>query len=107
MDPSTSFRANLRKLRLAMRFTQEALAHDAGTSSSYLSAIENGKSSPTLVAMERLARALGVKLPYLIGGRLSISILSENEVEVGVQFARPAVRLSRQPRRRTGRPRKP
>ncbi len=43
-----------------MRITQEALAHDAGTSSSYLSAIENGRSSPTLKAMERLAKALGV-----------------------------------------------
>jgi len=33
MDASKSFSLNLRKLRLAMRITQEALAHDAGTSS--------------------------------------------------------------------------
>lgn len=89
-----------------MRFTQEALAHDAKTSSSYLSAIENGKSSPTLSAMERLAKALGVELAYLITARVSIAIVSDGEVEVGAVTARPAVRLARQPRKPTGRPRK-
>lgn len=87
-----------------MRITQEALAHDAGTSSSYLSAIENGRSSPTLKAMERLAKALSVDLVYLISGRIAISALSDDEVEIGAIMARPAVTLKRHPRKPTGRP---
>ena len=106
MGPSISFRNNLRKLRLAMRFTQEALAHDAGTSSSYVSAIENGKLSPTLAAMQRLADALDVKLAYLIADKLSVSILSEQEIEIGAVPARPTLKLPRQPKKTTGRPRK-
>ena len=80
-----------------MRITQEALAHDAGTSSSYLSAIENGRSSPTLKAMERLAKALGVNAVYLLSGRISISIVSDDELEIGAILARPAVTLRRHP----------
>lgn len=89
-----------------MRITQEALAHDAGTSSSYLSAIETGKSSPTLKAMERLAAALGIGLTYLLEGGISISVLSEDELEIGALRAQPAVKLRRQPHRPTGRPTK-
>lgn len=89
-----------------MRLTQEALAHDAGTSSSYLSAIENGKSSPTLNAMERLAAALGVGLTHLLESRISISVLSEDELEIGALAPRPAVKLRRQPHKPTGRPSK-
>ena len=106
MDASKSFSLNLRKLRLAMRITQEALAHDAGTSSSYLSAIENGRSSPTLKAMERLAKALGVNAVYLLSGRISISIVSDDELEICAILARPAVTLRRHPHKPTGRPSK-
>lgn len=88
-----------------MRFTQEALAHDVGTSSSYVSAIESGKSSPTLAVMERLSDALGVKLAYLITERIAISVLSEEELEIGAAPARPALKLRRQPQKVTGRPR--
>jgi len=89
-----------------MRFTQEALAHDAGTSSSYLSAIEIGKSSPTLVEIDRLAKALGVRPDYLLGGWITIAIVSEEEIEIGLSLLRPALTLARQPARRMGRPRR-
>jgi transcriptional regulator with XRE-family HTH domain len=103
MDPSTLFRNNLRKLRVAIGLTQEALAYDVGTSSSYVSAIERGKSSPTLAVMERLAKALGVKLVYLITDKILISILSAELVEIGPTPTHPAVQLRRQPIKATGR----
>ena len=87
-----------------LQFESQEIA--AGTSSSYLSAIENGRSSPTLKAMERLAKALGVNAVYLLSGRISISIVSDDELEIGAILARPAVTLRRHPHKPTGRPSK-
>lgn len=88
-----------------MGLTQEALAHDAGTSSSYLCAIETGKSDPTLPVMERLAGAFGIRLGYLMFDRISISVVSPEHVRIGAVPALLPIEVRRQPRKRTGRPR--
>ena len=49
---------NLRRLRLARGLTQEGLAHDADVAPSFLSQIENGKRSPTVIMLQILANAL-------------------------------------------------
>lgn len=49
---------NLRRLRLDRGLSQEALAHDADISSSFLSQIENGLRSPTVTLLDDLARTL-------------------------------------------------
>ena len=59
-----------------------------------------------LKAMERLAKALGVNAVYLLSGRISISIVSDDELEIGAILARPAVTLRRHPHKPTGRPSK-
>ncbi len=56
----------LRQLRRQMDITQEELAAKAGINRSYLSVIENGRSSPTLDIIERLALGLGVSLWTLL-----------------------------------------
>jgi len=56
----------IRMLRRNKDVSQEDLAVKAEINRSYLSLIENGKSSPTLDVAERLAQALGVETTELI-----------------------------------------
>ena len=46
--------------------TQEELAHRADLDYSYINQIENGRRNPSLDAIDRIARALGVPVRDLI-----------------------------------------
>jgi transcriptional regulator with XRE-family HTH domain len=48
----------LKRWRTKRELTQEALAHEAGITTSYASQIERGMKSPTLTVILRLCRAL-------------------------------------------------
>ncbi|PZP85806.1 MAG: XRE family transcriptional regulator [Azospirillum brasilense] len=52
---------NIRELRLAKGWSQDELAHRAHTDRPYLSLIENGKKNITLLMLQELASALGVR----------------------------------------------
>lgn len=105
MDAPTSFRTNIRMLRTALRISQEELALDAETSTSFVSDIETGKALPTLDTMDRLAGALGVAPSDLLTAHLFVSAESDEEIEVGALPARPAIALARRPKKARGRPR--
>ncbi len=51
---------NLRKQRLAKGWSQEEFAHYAGIHRTYISDLERGARNPTLIIVEKLARALDV-----------------------------------------------
>lgn len=51
----------LKELRLERKLSQEALAERVGTVQPQVSDWENGKVSPTIESLRRLAKALGVK----------------------------------------------
>jgi transcriptional regulator with XRE-family HTH domain len=55
----------VRELRASQSLSLDALAGQSGVSRSMLSLIERGKSSPTAVVLEKLARGLGVTLASL------------------------------------------
>ena len=57
------FASNLRRIRNHRRMSQEELAFQADIDRSYVSGLEAGKRNPTILVVERVARALGVK-PY-------------------------------------------
>jgi transcriptional regulator with XRE-family HTH domain len=48
------------------KLTQEALAERAGISRTYLARLETGKHDPTASVLEKLAKALGVKVGRLL-----------------------------------------
>ena len=50
----------IRELRLAKKLTQEQLAEAVDLSVGYISALENGKKSPSLKRLEKIAGVLGV-----------------------------------------------
>ena len=60
MDIREVFARNLRKPRHAKGLSQEGLAHEAGIDRTYISALERGAYSATIVMVDKLATALGV-----------------------------------------------
>lgn len=50
----------IRELRLAKKLTQEQLAEAVELSVGYISSLENGKKSPSIKRLEKIANVLGV-----------------------------------------------
>lgn len=61
------FGKNIRKYRQQRKLTQEQLAFEAEIDLTYVGGIERGKRNPSLLVMARIADALGVQLPKLLG----------------------------------------
>jgi transcriptional regulator with XRE-family HTH domain len=59
---------NIRTLRRAKKWTQEDLAIVARLNSYYISKLERGTINVSLDSLERIAKALGVKLSKLLHG---------------------------------------
>jgi transcriptional regulator with XRE-family HTH domain len=58
---------NVRKYRQQRKLTQEQLAFEAEIDLTYMGGIERGKRNPSLLVMARIADALQVHLPKLLG----------------------------------------
>lgn len=66
MDVRKRLGTNLRRLRQAKGFSQEAFAFEAGIHRTYVSDIERGARNPTITVVENLAMALGVTASDLL-----------------------------------------
>jgi transcriptional regulator with XRE-family HTH domain len=60
------FAANLKTERRKKKLSQEALAHKAGLSVSYISMLERSQRTPPLDTLETLAKALGCSAVSLL-----------------------------------------
>lgn len=58
MDWNEIVAANVRRLRVQRKLTQEQLAHDAEIDLTYLGGIERGRRNPSVSVLGRLAAAL-------------------------------------------------
>ena len=56
------FGANVRKHRLALGVSQEALAEDAGLDRTYIGSVERGQRNIGLINIKRIADALHVRV---------------------------------------------
>ena len=56
----------MRDRRLRARLSQEELGHRANTSQGYVSLVENGERSPSIVMVELFAQALGTSMSALL-----------------------------------------
>jgi transcriptional regulator with XRE-family HTH domain len=61
MDWNKIVGANVRKLRVERKLTQEQLAHDAEIDVTYLRGIEAGRRNPSVEVLGRLSRVLSVQ----------------------------------------------
>jgi transcriptional regulator with XRE-family HTH domain len=59
---------NVRKLRMAGGFTQDAFADHAGLNRSHMGEIERGESNVTVKTLKIIADALKVKIVDLVAG---------------------------------------
>lgn len=66
MDVRTRLAANMKSLRKARGWSQEALADEAGLDRTYISGIERRVKNPTATVVERIAEALGCSLGALL-----------------------------------------
>ena len=57
----------IRRLRESTRVTQRRLAETAGLTVSYLSRLENGRITPSVKTLRKVALALEVPVPFLFG----------------------------------------
>ncbi|MBY0565699.1 MAG: helix-turn-helix transcriptional regulator [Hyphomonadaceae bacterium] len=60
MDWKALVGANIRKLRVRRKLSQEQLAHDSEIDLTYLGGIERGRRNPSLLVLVRIADQLGV-----------------------------------------------
>ena len=56
----------LKRLRTARRLTQDSLARKAGISREYIARLEGGRHDPSLSTLQKLAKALKVKVGDLL-----------------------------------------
>jgi transcriptional regulator with XRE-family HTH domain len=61
-----NFGKNLRKIRLSKNLSQGDVAKVLGVHRSYISGLERGVRNPSLVTVQKVAKALGVSADKLI-----------------------------------------
>jgi transcriptional regulator with XRE-family HTH domain len=66
MAPKERMASRLKAIRERRGLTQEQLAEKSGVSRTYLARLETGRQDPTLSTLEKLAKALGVKVRRLL-----------------------------------------
>jgi transcriptional regulator with XRE-family HTH domain len=67
MSTRDTLALNLRRFRNLKGFTQEELSDHANVDRSYISELENSKSSASIDMINRLANGLGIDVSQLIG----------------------------------------
>lgn len=69
MDPRRRVGQNIRELRKALGLSQEEASHRCDLHQTYLSGVESGRRNPTVLVLDRIAKALGVDLADLVRKR--------------------------------------
>lgn len=65
MDIKKKFGKQVRKLRLEKNLSQEALANEASLDRTYIPSIEKGDRNVSITVIEKIAKALNVKISHL------------------------------------------
>lgn len=66
MDIRVKFGNRVKKTRSALNMSQEELAHIADSNRTYISDVERGTRNPSIAVVERIAKALDVKIGTLL-----------------------------------------
>lgn len=68
MDIKKKFGKQVKKLRLEKGLSQEKLAYEADLDRTYIPSIEKGERNVSIVVIEKIAKALKVKITDLFNG---------------------------------------
>ena len=66
MAPIERIAMRIKRLRARQKLSQAELARRAGISHGYLARLETGRQDPTITTLEKLAKALRVKVRTLL-----------------------------------------
>lgn len=69
MDVRVRVGLNLQNARRDRGLSQEELAHKAKIHQTYLSGVERGKRNPSILILQRIAKALGSDIEHLVRRR--------------------------------------
>jgi transcriptional regulator with XRE-family HTH domain len=69
MDVKERVGQNTQRLRRSKKLSQEELADRARIHQTYLSGVERGRRNPSILVLDRIARALGVDVEDLVRRR--------------------------------------
>jgi len=69
MDLRDRVGLNIQELRRAKKLSQEELAYRAKIHQTYLCGVEGGKRNPSLLVLDRIAKALGADVEDLVRRR--------------------------------------
>jgi len=72
LDVQVRFAMNMRRIRKLNALTQEQVAERAELHPNYISSVERGERNISLRNIEKIAIALGVDMPELLGDPTSI-----------------------------------
>jgi transcriptional regulator with XRE-family HTH domain len=72
MDVRRRVGLNVKKYRAERGLSQEELAFECGLHRTYVSGVERGVRNPTVVVLEKIARALNVATSLLLEERSSL-----------------------------------
>ncbi len=65
MDLKEKFGKKVKELRIAQGLSQEAFAHKVGIDRTYMPSIEKGKRNISITIVQKIAKALGMKISEL------------------------------------------
>jgi transcriptional regulator with XRE-family HTH domain len=68
MEIKKKFGIQVKKLRLEKGLSQEALAHQADLDRTYIPSIEKGERNVSITVIEKIAKALKIKIVDLFNG---------------------------------------
>lgn len=69
MDVRVRVGLNLQNARRERGLSQEELAHKAKIHQTYLSGVEQGKRNPSILVLQRIAKALGIEIEQVFKRR--------------------------------------
>jgi transcriptional regulator with XRE-family HTH domain len=73
MDIRKLFGANVRRYRVSLKISQEALGVRMGVDRAYVSAMERGRQNVTLLSLWEAAQALGVRPAALLAEDVAVA----------------------------------
>ena len=78
MSLSANIGKNIKHYRKISGLTQEELAEKTDLSNTYIAMLECGKRAPSLGALDKFAKALGVPLEYLLANNETTAVTYKN-----------------------------